>query len=105
MIQLTTYRFAAAICLLLSSCQAPREEDAGPGIPHPANQSPQAMKNMQRLQGLLDQAVVQGEADEPRADAIRKTKYPATTPSFRHPQHLHLVPSLKSSGLGPAPSY
>lgn len=97
-----------ATSLLLSGCQftkVPNEEDTPPGPPHPSNQQPQAMQNMKRLQGLLDQAVQEGEAGEAHADAFRKTSYPVIGPSYQHPQHLHLVPSLKNQGLGPAPRY
>lgn len=97
-----------AASLLLSGCQilkAPHEEEPPPGPPHPRNQQPQAMQNMKRLQGLLDQAVQQGEAGEAHADAFRKAGYPVIGPSYQHPQNLHLVPSLKSQGLGPAPRY
>jgi hypothetical protein len=97
-----------AVSLLLCSCQflqAPHEEEEPPGPPHPRNQQPQAMQNMKRLQGLLDEAVQQGEAGESHADAFRKAGYPVIGPSYQHPQNLHLVPSLKSQGLGPAPRY
>jgi hypothetical protein len=98
----------AAVGLLLCSCQFPKaipEEELPPGPPHPRNQQPHALQNMQRLQGLLDQAVQQGEAGEAQADAFRKAGYPVISPSYQHPQHLHLVPSLKNQGLGPAPRY
>lgn len=94
--------------LLLSSCQSPQqsqEEDQPNGPPHPRNQQPQALQNMKRLQGLLDQAVREGEARETHADAFRRAGYPVIGPSYQHPQHLHLVPSLKNQGLGPAPRY
>ena len=98
----------AAVSCLLSGCQvpnSPQQEEPPPGPPHPRNQQPQAMQNMKRLQGLLDQAVQQGEAGEAHADAFRKAGYPVIGPSYQHPQNLHLVPTLKNQGLGPAPRY
>lgn len=95
----------ALASVLLSGCQTPQEDESPAGPSHPANQSPQALKNLKRLQGLLDEAVKQGEAEQPKADAQRKTQHPPSPSSFQHPQHLHLVPTLKSAGLGTAPSY
>lgn len=107
--KLITDRFSfhalAMAGLLLTGCQAVHEDDSPEGPPHPANQSPHAMKNLKRLQGMLDEAVMQGEAGQPETEARRKAQHPPSPSSFPHPQHLHLVPTLKSAGLGTAPSY
>lgn len=97
---------ATMMNLSLCSCQffhRPPEPEGEGGPPHPHNQTPHALKNLSRVQGLLDQAVLEGEASETQADAFRRANYPVIGPSYQHPQNLHLVPSLKNQGLKSGP--